>query len=169
MGFKVFYGDASRHDLLHAAGASEAKIIVIAIDHAEKRMEMIQTVKKHFPNLHILVRASNRYDAYDQMNAGMLHVYRETIDTSVRVGVDAMSILGYRKYTAQRMARTFLKHDEQNLKRLASIRNPEEYINTARQYIEELELVIQADGTGSSLFDAGWDAETLREEVRSMS
>lgn len=169
MGFKVFYGDASRHDLLHAAGAAEAKIIVIAIDHAEKRMEMIQTVKKHFPNLHILVRASNRYDAYDQMNAGMLHVYRETIDTSVRVGVDAMSILGYRKYTAQRMARTFLKHDEQNLKRLASIRNPEEYINTARQYIEELELVIQADGTGSSLFDAGWDAETLREEVRSMS
>jgi monovalent cation:proton antiporter-2 (CPA2) family protein len=169
MGFKVFYGDASRHDLLHAAGASEAKIIVIAIDHAEKRMEMIQTVKKHFPNLHILVRASNRYDAYDQMNAGMLHVYRETIDTSVRLGVDAMSILGYRKYTAQRMARTFLKHDEQNLKRLASIRNPEEYINTARQYIEELEMVIQADGTGSSLFDAGWDAETLREEVRSMS
>jgi monovalent cation:H+ antiporter-2, CPA2 family len=169
MGFKVFYGDASRHDLLHAAGASEAKIIVIAIDHAEKRMEMIQTVKKHFPNLHILVRASNRYDAYDQMNAGMLHVYRETIDTSVRVGVDAMTILGYRKYTAKRMARTFLKHDELNLKRLASIRNPEEYINTARQYIEELELVIQADGTGSSLFDAGWDAETLREEVRSMS
>jgi monovalent cation:H+ antiporter-2, CPA2 family len=169
MGFKVFYGDASRHDLLHAAGASEAKIIVIAIDHAEKRMEMIQTVKKHFPNLHILVRASNRYDAYDQMNAGMLHVYRETIDTSVRLGVDAMTILGFRKYTAQRMARTFLKHDEDNLKRLASIRNPEEYINTARQYIEELELVIQADGTGSSLFDAGWDAETLREEVRSMS
>ena len=169
MGFKVFYGDASRHDLLHAAGASEAKIIVIAIDHAEKRMEMIQTVKKHFPNLHILVRASNRYDAYDQMNAGMLHVYRETIDTSVRVGVDAMTILGFRKYTAQRMARTFLKHDEDNLKRLASIRNPEEYINTARQYIEELELVIQADGKGSSLFNAGWDAETLREEVRSMS
>ncbi|MGZ5253256.1 MAG: monovalent cation:proton antiporter-2 (CPA2) family protein, partial [Flavitalea sp.] len=114
MGFKVFYGDASRHDLLYAAGASEAKIIVIAIDHAEKRMEMIETVKKHFPNLHILVRASNRYDAYDQMNAGMLHVYRETIDTSVRVGVDAMTILGYRNYTAKRMARTFLKHDEQN-------------------------------------------------------
>ncbi|MGZ5247276.1 MAG: monovalent cation:proton antiporter-2 (CPA2) family protein [Flavitalea sp.] len=169
MGFKVFYGDASRHDLLYAAGASEAKIIVIAIDHAEKRMEMIETVKKHFPNLHILVRASNRYDAYDQMNAGMLHVYRETIDTSVRVGVDAMTILGYRNYTAKRMARTFLKHDEQNLKKLASIRNPEDYINAARQYIEELELVIQADGTGSSLFDAGWDAETLREEVRSMS
>jgi voltage-gated potassium channel Kch len=65
LGFKVYYGDASRHDLLHSAGASEAKLIVIAIDNAEKRLEMITTVKKHFPNLHMLVRATNRLDAYD--------------------------------------------------------------------------------------------------------
>ncbi len=78
MGFKVFYGDASRYDLLHAAGAAQAKLIIIAIDSAEKRLEMIDTVKKHFPNLHMFVRATNRYDAYDLMNAGVLRVYRET-------------------------------------------------------------------------------------------
>ena len=71
MGFKVFYGDASRHELLQAAGAGEAKIIIIAIDDAEKRLEMVETIKKHFPHLHMLVRATNRYDAYDLMNAGM--------------------------------------------------------------------------------------------------
>ncbi len=166
MGFKVFYGDASRYDLLHSAGAENAKIIVIAIDDAEKRLGMVETVKKHFPHLHILVRSSNRYDAYDLMNAGMLHIYRESIDTSIRLGVDAMTLLGYRTYTAKRLAKTFLKHDELNLKKLASIRNQEEYINAARQYIEELELIVQADAQGPSLQDAGWDAETLREEVR---
>lgn len=166
MGFKVFYGDASRHDLLHSAGAAEAKIIVIAIDDAEKRLEMIETIKKHFPHLHILVRATNRYDAYDQMNAGMLHVYRETVDTSVRLGVDALKLLGVRSYTAKRLARTFLKHDEKNLKKLASIRNEDEYISTTRQYIEEIELIIQTDSQAQTLTDAGWDAETLREEVR---
>lgn len=169
MGFKVFYGDASRYDLLEAAGAKEAKIIVIAIDDAEKRLEMIETIKKHFPHLHMLVRASNRYDAYDQMNAGMLHVYRETLDTSLRMGVDAMTLLGYRTYTAKRLARTFLKHDEKNLKRLAAIRNEEEYITESRKYIEEIELIVQADSQGPILTDAGWDAESLREEAKTVS
>jgi voltage-gated potassium channel Kch len=168
MGFKVFYGDASRHDLLHAAGAAEAKIIIIAVDNAEKRLEMVETVKKHFPQLHILVRANNRYDAYDLMNAGMLHVYRESVDTSIRLGVDAMTILGYRSYTAKRLAKTFLKHDERNLKKLASIRNREEYINQARQFIEEIELIVQADAQGPMQLDTGWDAETLREEVKTL-
>ena len=169
MGFKVFYGDASRHELLQAAGAMEAKIIIIAMGDSEKRLEMVETVKKHFPHLHILVRATNRYDAYDLMNAGMLHVYRETIDTSVRLGVDAMTLLGHRAYTAKRLAKTFLKHDEKNLKKLAAIRNPEDYITITRKYIEEIELIVQADAEGPSLLDAGWDAETLREEVKEMT
>ncbi|RYZ47031.1 MAG: potassium transporter, partial [Sphingobacteriales bacterium] len=169
MGFNVFYGDASRHELLHAAGAAEAKIIIIAISDQAKRMELVETVKKHFPQLHILVRAANRYDAYDLMNAGMLHVYRETLDTSVRLGVDAMTLLGYRSYTAKRLAKTFVKHDERTLKNLASIRNQEEYISTARQLIEEIELIIQADAAGPTLLDSGWDADTLREEVKTAS
>jgi monovalent cation:H+ antiporter-2, CPA2 family len=170
MGFKVFYGDASRHDLLEAAGAKTARIIIIAIDNKEKRLEMIETVKKHFPHLHILVRAANRYDAYDQMNAGMLHVYRETVDTSIRMGVDALTLLGYRAYTAHRKARTFLRHDERSLKQLAAIRNDEEYITEARKFIEELELIIQADRSDRILdADEGFDADSLREEAQSAS
>ena len=103
------------------------------------------------------------------MNAGMLHVYRETLDTSVRLGVDAMKLLGHRAHTAKRLARTFLKHDEKNLKKLASIRNQEEYINTIKQYIREIESIVQADADGPSLVDTAWDPETLREEVKTMS
>ncbi len=166
MGFKVFYGDASRHELLRAAGATDAKIIIIAIDSREKRLEMIETVKKHFPHLHMLVRSSNRYDAYDLMNAGMLHIYRETLDTSLRLGVDAMTLLGYRRYTASRLARTFLRRDEENLKKLSSIRDEDEYIIESRKYIEELELIIQSDSVVMGApKDAGWDNESLRREA----
>ncbi|MEO5888625.1 MAG: monovalent cation:proton antiporter-2 (CPA2) family protein [Ferruginibacter sp.] len=162
MGFKVYYGDASRYDLLEAAGASKAKIIIIAIDDAAKRLEMIETIKKHFPDLRMLVRSTNRTDAYDQMNAGMLHVYRETMDTALRLGVDAMKFLGYRAYTAQRTSRTFFKLDELNMKKLASIREEEQYINTARELIEELEDIIKADRQNISFAgDAGWDEEGL--------
>jgi hypothetical protein len=167
MGFKVYYGDASRYDLLESAGAAEAKIIIIALDPPEKRLELIETIKKHFPNLRMLVRAQNRYDAYDLMNAGMLHVYRETIDTSLRMGVDALKFLGYRAYTAQRSARTFFKFDESNLKKLAAIQDTDEYILTARGYIEELERLMQVDRVEDSVEkDPGWDEESLIAEAR---
>ncbi|MEP7108013.1 MAG: monovalent cation:proton antiporter-2 (CPA2) family protein [Ferruginibacter sp.] len=167
MGFKVFYGDASRYDLLHAAGAAKAKIIVIAIDEAAKRLEMIETIKKHFPDLRMLVRSTNRTDAYDQMNAGMLHVYRETLDTALRLGVDVMKFLGYRAYTTQRSARTFIKLDELNMKKLSSIREEEQYINTARQLIEELEDIIKADNQNIHFGgDAGWDEEGLIKDAK---
>lgn len=166
MGFKVYYGDASRYELLQSAGAADAKLIVITINPPEKRLEMIETIKKHFPNLRMLVRAENRTDAYDLMNAGMMHVYRETIDTSLRMGVDVMKFLGHRTYSAQRAARTFLRYDEQNLKHLASIRDQKEYIITVRENIEELEQIIKGEKNNLALInDAGWDEESLIAEV----
>ncbi|MGF7218280.1 monovalent cation:proton antiporter-2 (CPA2) family protein [Spirosoma lacussanchae] len=162
MGFKVYYGDASRHDLLEIAGAGKAKIIVIAINDPEKRLELVETIKKHFPDLHILVRSTNRYDAYDLMNAGMLHIYRETLDTSLRLGVDALTLLGYRAHEATRAARTFFTHDERTLKRLSAIRNEDEYVSAARESMEELERVIQADRSAPDLrIDEGWGEESL--------
>lgn len=168
MGFKVYYGDASRHDLLHAAGANDAKLIIITLEPPAKRLELIETIKKHFPHLRMLVRAENRYDAYDQMNAGMLHIYRETIDTSLRVGVDAMKFLGFRTYAAQRAAQTFFKYDESKLKQLSAIRDHDEYIDTVRAAIEELERLMQADAVAGA-FDGekGWDEDSLMTEVRS--
>jgi CPA2 family monovalent cation:H+ antiporter-2 len=168
MGFKVYYGDASRYDLLHAAGAAEAKMIIIAIDDPDKRLQMIETIKKYFPDLQMLVRSRNRYDAYEQMNAGMLHIYRETIDTALRMGVDALKMMGHRAYTAQRSAQTFFKYDEQKLKDLAKLHTDEAaYISQAKEYIEELEHIISTDGQQLHLTkDAGWDEESLIEDAK---
>ncbi|MDO1447134.1 monovalent cation:proton antiporter-2 (CPA2) family protein [Rhodocytophaga aerolata] len=169
VGLKVYYGDASRHELLHAAGAAEAKMIIIALDSPEKCLELVETVKKHFPHLHILVRANDRTDAYDLMDAGVPHIYRETLDTSLRMGTDALKLLGFRAYSVQRAAQLFLRHDEQALKGLAAVRDDrKQYINVARERIEELEQTILSDLNGKMLeYETGWDAESLREEVRS--
>ncbi|MCG2617448.1 monovalent cation:proton antiporter-2 (CPA2) family protein [Terrimonas sp. NA20] len=162
MGFKVYYGDASRHELLEIAGAKQAKLIIIAIGDEEKRLEMIQTIKKHFPNLRMLVRATNRNDAYDLMNAGMMHIYRETLDTSLRMGVDAMKLLGYRAHETTRLAKTFFKEDERRLKYLSSIRNPDEYVIAVKKYVEELEETLRADrDILRAGVDDGWDGREM--------
>jgi hypothetical protein len=167
LGFKVYYGDATRIDLLSSAGAHKAKIIIIAIDDADKRLAMIETVKKHFPNLRMLVRATNRFDAYDQMNAGMMHVYRETLDTALRCGVDTLRFLGYRSYHAQRAARKFLRQDEYNLKKLSAIRDNNQYIHTAKELIEELERTLQEDLKNAGVLDdSGWDENGLISEAK---
>src|SRR5690606_10441864 len=93
----------------------------------------------------MMVRASDRTDVYDQMNAGMLHIYRENLDSSLRMGVDALKLLGRRSSAAENAAKTFFQYDEQALKKLSSIRDRKQYINTSKEFIAELERIIQTD------------------------
>jgi monovalent cation:proton antiporter-2 (CPA2) family protein len=166
LGFKVYYGDASRHDLLHAAGAQHARLLVLAIDDQEKILEMVQTCRKHFPDLEILARAVNRSHAYELLDAGVEHVYRETLDSSLRVGVDALRLMGFRGYQAHRAARTFRRHDEVFLRRLAKLRHDRKsYLTHARQQIHDLEqLLLDELKQGPPPEDSAWDAESLRRE-----
>jgi CPA2 family monovalent cation:H+ antiporter-2 len=128
---------------------------------------MSETIKKHFPNQRMLVKAENWYDAYGQMNAGMLHVYRETVDTALRIGVDGIKFLGYRTYSAQYAVRTFLKIDQANLKKLSAIKDTEEYIRTIKHCIGELEKVIQRNNSYQELVHTGWDEDMLIAEANS--
>jgi CPA2 family monovalent cation:H+ antiporter-2/glutathione-regulated potassium-efflux system protein KefB len=167
LGLKVYYGDASRYELLLSAGAAEAKMIIIALDSPEKTLELVETVKKHFPHLHILVRANDRPDAFELMDAGVPHIYRETLDTSLRMASDALKLLGHRAYRIQRASLIFRKHDEKALKDLAAVRDDrKQYINVARERIEELEQIIRSDINAKTLDqEIGWDIESLREEA----
>jgi voltage-gated potassium channel Kch len=168
LGLKVFYGDATRHDLLEAAGAGSARLIVLALDNHEKNLELVHTVRKHFPNLTILARAIDRPDAYALMDAGVQHVYRETFDSSLRLGVQALRLLGRRAFQAERAARTFRRHDDDALDELRAVRQDREaYLGLARRRIADLERTLLADLTEEKERDAGWDAETLREDVLS--
>jgi monovalent cation:proton antiporter-2 (CPA2) family protein len=169
LGLKAFYGDASRYDLLRAAGMERAKLIVLSIDDHEKILEMVETIRRHAPHLIILARATGRTEAYDLLDAGLTHVYRETFETALRMGIDALSLLGLRSYHAHRMAKTFRLHDEEALRELSGMRHDrKQYFTAARRSIRDLEqlLLSELEDPGVSR-DAGWDTDSLREEFRS--
>ena len=168
IGIKVFYGDACRVDLLKAAGAADADAIVIALDEHDRVMTMVETCKKHFPNLAILARARGRLQAYELLDAGVEHVYRETLDTSLRMGVDVLRQLGFRAYRAQRAARTFRRHDEASLAELSKVRfDQKNYFSAVREQISYLEQTLHDDRSyDAESRDEGWDTSSLRAEVR---
>jgi monovalent cation:proton antiporter-2 (CPA2) family protein len=171
LGLKVYYGDASRYDLLVAAGAEHAKLLVLALDTPEHTLKLVHTAHKHFPHLEILARAFDWSDAHDLIEAGVNHVYRETLDTSLRMGTDALRLLGFRAYQSQRAAQKFLRHEEESLHELTAQRKQDQalYLNVARQRIEALERLLQSDLEDLGLLrDAGWDAESLRQEYGQM-
>ncbi|WP_126245089.1 monovalent cation:proton antiporter-2 (CPA2) family protein [Chitinophaga rhizosphaerae] len=164
MGLKVHYGDASRSELLKSAGAEQAAIIVIAMATPEKNLEVVEAVKKHFPHLRMLVRAVDNADAFELMNAGVLNIYRETIDTSLRLGTDVLKLLGRRAYQSQRAARMFRRFDEKSLKGLSAFRDDKQYVNAAKERIEELQKMIQADAyTNMMIRDTGWERDNAEE------
>ncbi len=166
LGLKVFYGDASRHDLLHTAGADRAKILILTVGSLEKTLEMIETCRKHFPHLEILVRADHRFDAYELIDAQVDHIYRETLDTSLQMGIDALRMLGFRGYQARRAANKFRCLDEDSVRELATMRHDRQlYINRARRRIRDLESLLLHDVKHvEEERDAGWDVESVREE-----
>ena len=162
MGFKVFYGDATRMDILKSAGADEAKILVAAIDSPEINMNLIEKVQKEFPRLEVMVRAKSRLDAYELVDAGVKDIYRESLDTSIRLGVDALVKLGFRRYTAVRSGQNFIRYDEAALKRLAEHRHDQEvYLFKSREEIEIQEQLLSEDRkVVPHLQDHAWDRET---------
>lgn len=118
-GFKVYYGDARRVEIMRAAGAENAQILVLCLDAPEDNKLMIDIAKSHFPHLQIFVRARGRVDAYDFINEDVDFVYQETLDTAVKMGVDILNAAGYRKYAARRLANRFLAIDKDSTIRLA--------------------------------------------------
>ena len=168
LGYKVFYGDATRTDLLAAAGAEKAKFIIISVGDAEKTLEIVETVKQNFPHLTILARALGREHAYELLDLGVNHVYRDTLDTSLKMGVDALKLLGYRSHQAHRASQMFRKHDEEMMLELSQARHDKgAYLSRARQAIFNLEELLKLDLEESGADqDLGWDPSTQREEVK---
>ena len=168
MGFKVYYGDATRLDLLKSAGADDAKILIAAIDSPDTNMELVTTVKKHFPSLKLMVRAKSRMDAYDLIEMGLTDIYRESLHTSIKMAVDVLVKLGHRSYTATRQGQKFLQYDEEALVKMAELRHDmKQYILKARENFQlQEELLSQDLKQDLSENDHAWDSEEIREALK---
>lgn len=158
-GYKVYYGDSSSPDLLRAAGAEEAKLFVVAIDDKEKANETVKTIKKHFPHLKIMARAFDRSHTYELLHEGVDNVRRETFDSALQLGIDALVSMGYPKYQASRDALTFKHHDEQTLSELAEHWGDEKkYILHSNERNKNLLQILREDEKGiDDSSDHSWE------------
>ncbi|WP_178991455.1 monovalent cation:proton antiporter-2 (CPA2) family protein [Winogradskyella schleiferi] len=168
MGFEVYYGDATRLDLLESAGIAEAKILICAIDNPSVTKKVTQLVKDNYPQVELMIRAKNRYDAYDLVNLGIENIYRESLDTSLALASDVLNKLGFRKYTVARQAQNFIKYDEESLRRLAKQpKRDEDYIFEARKELAEQEKLLEEDfKRGIVELDNHWDSEHIRKQLK---
>ncbi|PJE00608.1 MAG: potassium transporter [Leptospira sp.] len=150
-GFKVYFGDATREDLLESAGAKKAKILIASLDSFEKQKELISCARKHFPHLKILARAGDREEAYDLKDLSADQIYRETRDTAIELGKSTLENLGYFPYQAHKAAQMFLKHDEDTFQELYEHRKDRKtYVSLAKQRTAELKRLMTFDDTGET-------------------
>ncbi len=124
-GLKVYYGDATRPDLLHAAGIEDARILVIAIDNKEQITALTRYMTQHHPQVHVIARAIDRHHVYDLWAAGCRDIVRETFDSSLRIGRSALIALGMPSDQAQQLTRDFETVDRRFMRELADLYQPD--------------------------------------------
>ncbi|HUR87889.1 MAG TPA: glutathione-regulated potassium-efflux system protein KefC [Ramlibacter sp.] len=112
-GYKVFYGDATRLDLLRTAGADAAKILVVAVDDVDQSLKIVDLAHEHFPHLELVARARDVPHWNRLRDRDVLRVEREMFESSLRSGRSVLEILGFAPAEARRHAVRFRRHNLQ--------------------------------------------------------
>ncbi|MAM63345.1 cation:proton antiporter [Maritimibacter sp. UBA3975] len=133
---QAYYGDATRPDLLHAAGIEHARLLVVAIDDKDQVTELVTYITKHYPNVHIVARAVDRPHVYDLWWAGCRDIIRETYDSSLRMGRSAVEALGYSRDQAERIVEMFSDADRSGMLIAAEHYDPAVPIHENEAYLE---------------------------------
>ena len=145
-GSTVHYGDASRLDLLRAAGAEQAKIFVLAVSNLEESMKIAESVIHNFPHLKIIARARNRRHAHKLMDLGITHIFRETLLSSLAMSEQVLTNLGQSPEEAKHMVESFCERDSNLLLEQQAIHDSEEkLIQSSKDTAAELESLLRID------------------------
>ena len=163
-GIKVFFGDATRPDLLHAAGVEEADVLIIALDDREHITTLVHYAVHNWPHLHIIARATNREHVYELWGAGCRDVIRETFDSSLRMGRSSLEALGVHPFEAERLTRRFELEDKRAIRNLADLFDPdmalhenEAHVQATKDTIALMEADLKgAGGAYSHRAERGW-------------
>lgn len=166
LGIKVYYGDASRNDLLHSAGCHRAKLFVLAVDNADEATKIAKQVREHYPKLTILARATDRQHYWQLRRAGVKKVFRETFSSAWESGIAALQELGYRANTAHRLGAKWRQHEEELIEELTQLwgtADQDAFLKRTRGAMSEAERLMRDENpTVYGDRDAAWDNESLR-------
>jgi CPA2 family monovalent cation:H+ antiporter-2 len=143
-GIRVYFGDATRPDLLHAAGIEEADIFVIAINNPEQITELARHVVKYHPHVKVIARATTRHHVYDLWFVGVREIIRETFDSSVRMGRTVLENLGHSFDEASIMADAFTERDRKQMRELADLYDPTIPAHKNPAYVEKVKELNRA-------------------------
>ncbi|WP_374674556.1 glutathione-regulated potassium-efflux system protein KefC [Ideonella sp.] len=161
-GWRVFYGDATRLDLLRTAGAERARVLVVAVDDVEQSLRIVDLAREHFPHLAVVARARNAQHWYALHRRGVGHLERETFESALRSGRSVLEALGTPPHEARHLALTFRRHNLQQLHALAPHQGDEARLialaHAGRQQLEQ--MLAQERGRATAHHDAaGWVAD----------
>ena len=150
-GFKGFFGDPARPELLKAAGIGKARVLVVALDNPEKSTQLVERIRREYKDLHIVARAFDRNHVFELHNAGANDIVRETFDSSLRAGRYVLENAGLTEFEAAEAESTFYQHDRKAMRALTKVWrksvSPEDnpaYISLSRALEQELEAALLA-------------------------
>lgn len=147
---KVYYGDASRSDILESAGAGKAQYIVLAIDDMEDNLKTAEMIKEHFPHIKIFARARNRGHAFELMELGVTHFKRETFDSSVHFAGELLLSMGCAQQKVKDIIEKFTTHDELMLREQFKVRKDDkQFISVSNQANAQLAQVFSDESSQS--------------------
>jgi glutathione-regulated potassium-efflux system ancillary protein KefC len=145
-GFEVFYGDATRLDLLHAAGAARARALVLAIDDVDDSLAVADAVRAEFPDLRIMARARNVTHYYQLMDRGVEIIERETFEDALLLGRRVLCELGFGAYQARQAAFKFRQHNKASLQAVYPFyQDQKQYVSMAKRARDELNQMFARD------------------------
>ena len=151
-GNKVYYGDASRKEILEAAGATTAKYFILAIDDVQLSLKTAETIKMNFPNLKVFARARNRGHVFDLMALDVANIKRETFDSSVYFVRDLLVDMGFKDDLANRIVEKFRIHDEIMMKKQFEVRGDDpSMLSVSQQGVEQLAQVLRDESIQSNI------------------
>jgi len=150
-GFRGFFGDPTRPDLLNAAGLEDARVLVVAIDDKASALKLVRYARKVRPDLHIIARARDRVHVHELYDAGANDIVREMFDSSLRAGRYVLENLGLSEFEAAELEQSYYQHDRTALRELAELWKPgvpvselPEYVARARALNSSLEMELAA-------------------------
>jgi glutathione-regulated potassium-efflux system ancillary protein KefC len=144
--FRIFYGDATRLDLLQAAGAAQATLLINAIDDMDENLELVDVVREQFPNLRVLARARNVTHYFELRKRDVDVVERETFEAALSLGRRALVALGTLPFEAQEISDRFKRHNVRMLEQMTQYYDDEaKRMSLAKAGREELERQFERD------------------------
>lgn len=167
-GFKLYFGDVTRPQLLENAGIKNARMLILSMAEHEEALKVAEFVREKYPHVKILARAKDIFQVFEFFKLNVRTVQREMFESAAELGAKALVELGFNKYEAYRATRTFKHHEESVTDELYKhwLEDHNEFIRETRRFAEQVSETLQTEKDFSiHESDCAWDADSLKDEA----